>query len=98
MYRYDNAGTEFNESELEDMYDEWLDEVYDNVEIEGTSLRPSSILQECDSVAYREGFNNWLDSREKDGELFEEDPTEEEDDEDVDYYDADWQRDNALDS
>jgi hypothetical protein len=37
----------------EEMFDEWLDDVYPTYEIAGVSLYPSQILKNCDPIAYR---------------------------------------------
>ena len=48
--------------ELEQMFVEWMDEVYPLVTIGYRSLLPSRCLKGADPVAYRADFNNWLDS------------------------------------
>lgn len=46
----------------EDEYDEWLDEIYGGtVEICGLSYSPSIALYRVDPVAYRCGFNDYID-------------------------------------
>jgi hypothetical protein len=37
----------------EEMFDEWLDDVYPTYEIAGIILYPSQILKNCDPIAYR---------------------------------------------
>jgi hypothetical protein len=37
----------------EEMFDEWLDDVYPTYEIAGITLYPSQILKNCDPIAYR---------------------------------------------
>ena len=49
------------ESELDDLFDEWLDEAYESVEIAGTTIDPSQILKECDPIAYRVARADWMD-------------------------------------
>lgn len=48
--------------ELEQMFDEWMDEIYPLVKIGPHSLRPSRCLKEADPAGYREDCNNWMDS------------------------------------
>lgn len=44
----------------EDMYDDSLDEMGD-VEIGSLSYRPSTVLKAVDPIAYRCGYDDWLD-------------------------------------
>jgi hypothetical protein len=37
----------------EEMFDEWLDDVYPTYAIAGITLYPSQILKNCDPIAYR---------------------------------------------
>ncbi len=50
------------EYEAKKLYDEFLDEVYGDVNIAGIYYPTSQALKETDPVAYRVGFNDWLDS------------------------------------
>lgn len=68
------------EHKLEDRYDEMLDDVYGDVEVAGMSYATSRVLKEIDDVAYRTGFNDWLDSEASDERLIEIDG---------EWYDAD---------
>lgn len=44
-------------------FDDYLNEVYpDNVMVCGYEFTPARALKELDPTAYREMFNNWLDS------------------------------------
>jgi len=52
------------EEYTEEMFDELLDELYEEYDIVGITLSPSQILRECDPVAYRLAFNDWIDSQE----------------------------------
>lgn len=61
MY-YTLDGEHVTDTDLERRFDEYLDETHDEYPIMGVSLRPSVILRECDPVAYREAFNNYIDS------------------------------------
>ena len=45
-------------------YDEMLDEVYEDIQIAGSSYGTSYALKEIDPIAYRVGFLDWLDSEE----------------------------------
>lgn len=49
------------ESEALERFDEMLDEVYGMAKIAGFEYRTSRALRECDPVAYRCGFNDWVD-------------------------------------
>jgi hypothetical protein len=48
--------------ELEDLYKEMLDECYPPVKVAGMEYETSRALYELDPIAYRVGFNDWLDS------------------------------------
>lgn len=54
--------TTMNEREALDQYNDMLDEVYDTVNIGNLSYTASQVLSQVDPVAYRTGFNDWLDS------------------------------------
>lgn len=52
----------FDESDFED----YMDECFDDVQVCGYSYSAGSALRELDPIAFREEFNNWLDSKEND--------------------------------
>ncbi len=54
------------ELDVSRMYDDMLNECYDFAEVGGpfSYMLASKILSECDPVAYRCGFNDWLDGEE----------------------------------
>lgn len=71
--------------ELEQRYEDMLDECCGMVAIAGLEYSTGSALKAIDPVAYRGGFNDWLDAEisegnlfELDGEYYDEEPTEEE--------------------
>src|SRR5688500_1128197 len=43
-------------------FGEYLNEIWDNVWVCGLEFAPARALKELDPTAYREMFNNWLDS------------------------------------
>lgn len=49
-------------SDATDRYNEMLDEVYETVKIGELHYDVSRVLSEVDPIAWREGFNDWLDS------------------------------------
>ena len=53
---------------MEEEFDELLDEMYEPYEIVGLILSPSKVLKECDPIAYRITFNDWLSLNEEEGE------------------------------
>lgn len=55
-------GFEISEYVDENQYDTMLDEVYGDVEIAGLSYSTSRALEQLDPIAYRTGYNDWLDS------------------------------------
>ena len=54
--------TRLTEYEALKMFDEMLDECYEPVKAFGLTLYAADTLKTCDPIAYREAFNNWLDS------------------------------------
>ena len=48
--------------ELETRYEEMLDECYPTYNFNGMEYTAGTILKECDPIAFRVGFNDWLDS------------------------------------
>lgn len=73
------AEVEFvSDAKLHDQYDEALNEE-GVVTVAGYRFWPSDILNDCDEVAYRTGFNDWLDGQdyiEIDGEQYPKDEVE----------------------
>ena len=65
--------TLLNNRQLEEMYDEMLDDVYGDIEICGYHYPASKALFDVDPTAYRCGFNDWLDSMIQDEILFQDD-------------------------
>ena len=59
-----NSIDTYTDNDLESMYEDMLDDVYGEVEIAGLSYSTSYALKELDLIAYREGFNNWIDTEE----------------------------------
>jgi hypothetical protein len=72
---HDKVKDDLTELDVNSMYDEMLDECYDMSEVGGpfSHMLASRILQECDPVAYRCWFTDWLDGErfyEVDGEYY----------------------------
>ena len=53
---------ELDERDLYERYDSFLDECLGMVEIGGLEYNQSLALKNVDPIAYRCGFNDWLDS------------------------------------
>lgn len=53
-----------------DMYDEYLNEIYDSYGAP-FGLNGSRVLQETDPIAYRVGYNDWVDTFLSDGDYVE---------------------------
>ncbi len=60
----DNFVTEFDDDELHEQYDNMLDECHEQCSY--VSASPSDLIKEHDPVAYRCGFNDWLDGESRD--------------------------------
>ena len=67
------------EAEALEMYEEILDDCEGPVELCGMTYSASNVLREIDPVAYRCGFNDYVDSL-TDDDIFVEGLTESEDD------------------
>lgn len=50
------------EWQLEELFDDLLDQVYEPTNIGGMEYLASTVLKECDPIAYRVGFHDWLDN------------------------------------
>lgn len=57
-----NTGEDYTDSEMEDIFQEWLDDSYGEADIAGYSMSTGRILREVDYIAFREEFNNWIDN------------------------------------
>jgi hypothetical protein len=53
--------SEITEDEGMALYDEALDDAYDEVSIGYGTYSPSKVLKECDPIAYRTGFSDYAD-------------------------------------
>lgn len=86
---YDEDGTVITEDMQTDMFDQYLDELHDEVTIGDITFSPSKILAECDPIAYRCYASDYESAQIENGEWFEDDPTE---DEEEDEDDTDWEQ------
>ena len=81
MAIYDaNTGDEIGRNELEELYDDWLDEVYEPYVIGEIEFSASTVLKECDPIAYRVYKSDWVDAQIADGVFSEEPITDDDDD------------------
>lgn len=53
-----------SERELEELYDEMLDDLYPEVKVGGLTFSPSRIIKELDETAYRIGMQDYADDQE----------------------------------
>ena len=72
---HDKVKDDLTELDVDSMYDDMLDECYDLSEVGGpfSHMLASKVLEECDPIAYRCGFPDWLDGErfyEVDGEYY----------------------------
>lgn len=63
---------ELTDRELHELYDQMLDDCQEDINIAGYKYLPSHALKNVDPVAYRCGFNDWLDSECQEGVIVEE--------------------------
>jgi hypothetical protein len=71
-YKEENQLTD---RDLHEMYDEMLNDVYGECEVAGMKYETAYVLKDLDPVAYRVGFNDWLDAELTDGNLFQDSKT-----------------------
>ena len=65
----------------EEMFDEFLDDVFPEVELLGCKYNYSTVLKRTDEVAYRIALNDYIDSLDEIDEILDEmDEMDEEDD------------------
>lgn len=57
-----STGEPLTDHELHERYDDMLDECYETVSIGEITFSPSTVLRECDPIAYRVYFSDWLDA------------------------------------
>ena len=82
-YKQENL---ISDDELQTRYNESLDDAHGTIEIAGLEYNTSYALLEVDPIAYRTGFNDWLDSVtgeyifEQDGDYYSSDEEEEDND------------------
>ena len=51
-----------SEHEAEALYAELIDECHPTIKIFGVEYTPSQVLKKLDAIAYKCGFNDWLDA------------------------------------
>lgn len=56
----ENGKDVYTYSELEDLYEETLDEVYDDVKIGELTFSAGDIVRNLDPIAFRCGVSDWL--------------------------------------
>ena len=67
---YVNADGElFTENELEDSFEEGLDDCWELVSVCGYKYGAGRSLRKLDPIAFRESFLDWIDAQQRDGEL-----------------------------
>lgn len=72
---WDEGGNKLTDNQIEEMFDDFLDEVYEKTIICGIDYYPSMILRN-EPVTYRCMIIDWIDGEICDGRFFDEDPTE----------------------
>lgn len=69
VYVNPHTGTLYTDREMEEMFDEFLDEFGPvDVGLVGLSYYPSVILKNTDPTAYRCGFHDWIGGMDEDDE------------------------------
>ena len=60
----DSDGELLTEEEAQERYRDFLDEIYESVTIGEITFNPSTILEECDPIAFRVYFSEWMSESE----------------------------------
>lgn len=73
MYDYINpeSGDGYFASDIEEQFDELIDELFDHPEILGVTFAPSAVVKEMDPTTYEEGFYDYIDNLVANGDLVE---------------------------
>lgn len=77
------------ESEVEQMFDEYLDDAYEPVKLGYGTFYASEILKRCDNVAYRIGVSEFIDHLAENSDIYvygitdDQKPTDEDEEEDA---------------
>lgn len=58
-----------DDDDMHDRYDEWLDEIYGEVNIGYSTFSPSEILKELEPITYRVGFSDFESSATEDNSI-----------------------------
>lgn len=66
---YYKDGEALSDRDLEQMYDEWLDELEGMVRVGAIEFFASDVLREMDPIAYRVGLHDYIDHMLTDGEI-----------------------------
>jgi hypothetical protein len=56
------TGEPLTENDLRALFDDFIDDMHDNIVILGMSAPASDVLREFDPIAHRVEFSDWLDS------------------------------------
>lgn len=62
------SGEAVTEREAQEMFNEMLDECYEEIRFGELSYLPSDVLESTDPIAYRVGVNDYIDSLCQDGD------------------------------
>jgi hypothetical protein len=54
----------YTDYELEELYKDFIDDTTEIITIWGMEYSPSQVLLNVDPIAFRVGFNDWLDAEE----------------------------------
>ena len=68
-YDYTNVetGENYTDAQLEDVFEQWLNDCSGDVDFAGYFFGTGQALRVMDEVAFREEFNNWIDSEIREG-------------------------------
>lgn len=78
MAYYTTSGQQLDEFDLEEMFNEFLDETHEEVTIAGITIAPCVILKRVDPIAHRVIKWDWIDAEIQAGNIIEKDNDDDE--------------------
>lgn len=66
---YKDSGEAVTQSEAQDMFNQMLDECYEEIRFGEVSYLPSDVLESTDPIAHRVGVSDYIDALCQDGDV-----------------------------
>ena len=62
-------GTVYDDADMHERYDEWLNDLYGEINIGHSVFEPAEILKELEPITYNVGFSDYLSFASEDGDI-----------------------------